>query len=43
MCIGVPGKIVAVGEEIHQLDWVEVSGGKREINMEVIGEDTPGA
>ncbi|WP_186371067.1 HypC/HybG/HupF family hydrogenase formation chaperone, partial [Yersinia alsatica] len=33
MCLGVPGKIVAVGEDIHQLAWVEVNGVKREINI----------
>ncbi|AJJ20718.1 MULTISPECIES: hydrogenase maturation factor HybG [Yersinia] len=43
MCIGVPGKIVAVGEDIHQLAWVEVSGVKREINIALICDDTPAA
>lgn len=41
MCLGVPGKIVAVGEDIHQLAWVEVSGVKREINIALVCDDSP--
>ena len=29
MCIGVPGQVLAVGEDIHQLAQVEVCGIKR--------------
>ncbi|CNH44034.1 hydrogenase maturation factor HybG [Yersinia pekkanenii] len=43
MCLGVPGKIVAVGEDIHQLAWVEVSGVKREINIALVCDETPAA
>ncbi|CNI12678.1 MULTISPECIES: hydrogenase maturation factor HybG [Yersinia] len=41
MCLGVPGKIVAVGEDIHQLAWVEVNGVKREINIALVCDETP--
>ncbi|MDA5523640.1 hydrogenase maturation factor HybG [Yersinia kristensenii] len=41
MCLGVPGKIVAVGEDIHQLAWVEVSGVKREINIALVCDTAP--
>lgn len=41
MCLGVPGKIVAVGEDIHQLAWVEVSGVKREINIALVCDESP--
>lgn len=41
MCLGVPGKIVAVGEDIHQLAWVEVSGVKREINIALVCDASP--
>ncbi|HEI6788395.1 TPA: hydrogenase maturation factor HybG [Yersinia enterocolitica] len=41
MCLGVPGKIVAVGEHIHQLAWVEVSGVKREINIALVCDESP--
>lgn len=43
MCLGVPGKIVAVGEDIHQLAWVEVSGVKREINIALVCDESPAA
>ncbi|MGL4666369.1 MAG: hydrogenase maturation factor HybG [Saezia sp.] len=38
MCIGVPGKIVAVGEEIFQLAQVDVGGVKRDVNIALICE-----
>lgn len=41
MCIGIPGKIVEVGNDLHQLAWVEVSGVRREINIALVCEDTP--
>ncbi|ADZ43744.1 TPA: hydrogenase maturation factor HybG [Yersinia enterocolitica] len=41
MCLGVPGKIVAVGEDIHQLAWVEVSGVKREISIALVCDQSP--
>ncbi|AOF13803.1 hydrogenase maturation factor HybG [Yersinia enterocolitica] len=41
MCLGVPGKIVAVGEDIHQLAWVEVSGVKREISIALVCDESP--
>lgn len=43
MCLGVPGKVVAVGEDIHQLAWVDVCGVKREINIALVCEDQPQA
>ncbi len=41
MCIGIPGKIVEVGEDIQQMAWVEVCGVRREINIALVCEDTP--
>jgi len=38
MCIGVPGQILAVGEDIHQLAQVEVCGVKRQVNIALICE-----
>lgn len=38
MCLGIPGKIVAVGEDIHQLAQVDVCGVKRDINIGLICE-----
>lgn len=43
MCIGVPGKIVAVGEEIFELGQVDVNGVKRDVNISLICEDSPQA
>ncbi|ETJ40275.1 Hydrogenase-2 operon protein hybG, partial [human gut metagenome] len=40
MCIGVPGQVLAVGEDIHQLAQVEVCGIKRDVNIALIGEGT---
>lgn len=41
MCIGVPGKIVAVGESIHEPAWVEVNDVKRQINLSLVCENSP--
>lgn len=41
MCLGIPGQIVAVGEDIHQLALVEVCGVKREVNIGLICEGEP--
>ena len=38
MCIGVPGLVLAVGEDIHQLAQVEVCGIKRDVNIALICE-----
>lgn len=43
MCLGVPGKVIEVGEDIHQLAWVDVCGVKREINIALVCEDEPQA
>ncbi|WP_373079516.1 HypC/HybG/HupF family hydrogenase formation chaperone [Zhongshania sp.] len=36
MCLGIPGKIIAISHEEHRLGIVEVSGVKREINLACI-------
>ncbi len=36
MCLGVPGKIIAVGEEIHELATVEVNGVQRQVNIALV-------
>lgn len=41
MCIGVPGKIVAVGESIHHPAWVEINAIKRQINVSLVCENSP--
>ena len=41
MCLGVPGKIIAVGEEIHALATVEVNGVQRQVNIALVCEDQP--
>jgi hydrogenase expression/formation protein HypC len=43
MCIGVPGQIVAVGEDLHHLATVTICGVKREINIALVCEDEPAA
>lgn len=41
MCIGIPGQIVSVGEDIHQFAVAEVNGVKREVNISLICEGEP--
>lgn len=41
MCIGIPGQIVAVGDDIHQFATAEVNGVKREVNISLICEGEP--
>lgn len=41
MCLGVPGQIVTVGEDIHQLAQVDVCGVKRDVNIALICEGEP--
>jgi hydrogenase expression/formation protein HypC len=41
MCLGVPGKVVEVGDDIHQLAWVDVCGVKRAINIALVCEGDP--
>lgn len=41
MCIGIPGKILSVGSDIHQPAWIEVSGVQREVNIALVCEDSP--
>ena len=38
MCLGIPGNIVAVGEDIYQLAQVGVLGVKRGVNIGLICE-----
>nr|WP_318384396.1 hydrogenase maturation factor HybG [uncultured Enterobacter sp.] len=41
MCIGVPGQIVAVGEDIHHLAQVSICGVTRDINIALVCEGQP--
>lgn len=41
MCIGIPGKVTAVGEDIHQLAWVEVCGVTVRVNIALVCEGSP--
>lgn len=41
MCLGVPGKITAVGEDIHQLAWADVCGVAVRVNIALICEGSP--
>ncbi len=38
MCIGVPGQVLAVGDDIHQRERWEVCGIKRDVNIALICE-----
>ena len=42
MCLGVPGQIVEITDEVQKLAIVEVSGVRREINVAcIVSEDHP--
>ncbi|HEY4469055.1 MAG TPA: hydrogenase maturation factor HybG [Klebsiella sp.] len=43
MCLGVPGKVTAVGEDIHQLAWADVCGVAVRINIALVCEGSPQA
>ncbi|TQI80104.1 hydrogenase accessory protein HybG [Serratia fonticola] len=43
MCLGVPGKITAVGEDIHQLAWADVCGVAVRVNIALVCEGSPQA
>ncbi|MBW7984630.1 hydrogenase maturation factor HybG [Enterobacillus tribolii] len=38
MCLGVPGKVVQVGDDIHQMAQVDVCGVRRDVNIALICE-----
>jgi hydrogenase expression/formation protein HypC len=39
MCLGIPGKIVAITDPVRKLAMVDVSGVKREVNVACVVED----
>lgn len=41
MCLGVPAKIIAVGEDCHQLASVDVSGVTVNVNISLVCEGDP--
>jgi hydrogenase expression/formation protein HypC len=41
MCIGIPGKVLSVGEDIHQMAEVEVCGVTRGVNIALVCEGDP--
>ncbi|HHQ6590115.1 TPA: hydrogenase maturation factor HybG [Serratia fonticola] len=41
MCLGVPGKVTAVGEDIHQPAWADVCGVAVRINIALVCEGSP--
>ncbi|MCV9879598.1 hydrogenase maturation factor HybG [Brenneria izbisi] len=41
MCLGIPGKVISVGDDIHQPAYVDVCGVQRAINIALVCEDSP--
>ncbi|GAB7259228.1 hydrogenase maturation factor HybG [Dickeya ananatis] len=41
MCLGVPGKVVAVGPDLHYPARVDVCGVQREVNIALVCEGDP--
>lgn len=42
MCLGIPGKVIALAESAQDTAWVDVCGVKREVNVALVtdGIDT---
>ena len=40
MCLGIPGRIVAITDEARQMAMAEISGVRREVNVACIAEGT---
>ena len=43
MCLGIPGRIVAVTDAARQLALAEISGVRREVNVACVVQGTPEA
>lgn len=41
MCLGIPGKVVSVGEDLHQPAIVDVCGVQRGINIALVCDGEP--
>jgi hydrogenase expression/formation protein HypC len=41
MCLGIPGQIISVGEDITQMALVDVCGVKREVNIALVCDGEP--
>lgn len=41
MCLGIPGKVISVGDDIHQPAYVDVCGVQRAVNIALVCEDSP--
>ncbi|PWC10239.1 hydrogenase assembly protein HupF [Brenneria roseae subsp. americana] len=41
MCLGIPGKVVSVGDDIHQPAYVDICGVQRAVNIALVCEDSP--
>jgi len=41
MCLAIPGKIVAFSDESHHLAVVDVSGVRRQINIDLLADESP--
>ncbi|MFC3396116.1 hydrogenase maturation factor HybG [Brenneria rubrifaciens] len=42
MCLGIPGKVVAIANAEQQLAWVEVCGVRREVNIALVADGIGG-
>ncbi|PWC16004.1 hydrogenase maturation factor HybG [Brenneria corticis] len=41
MCLGIPGKVISVGDDIHQPAYVDVCGVQRSVNIALVCEGSP--
>nr|WP_113868484.1 hydrogenase maturation factor HybG [Brenneria salicis]NMN92042.1 hydrogenase expression/formation protein HypC [Brenneria salicis ATCC 15712 = DSM 30166]RBP59500.1 hydrogenase expression/formation protein HypC [Brenneria salicis ATCC 15712 = DSM 30166]RLM29435.1 hydrogenase assembly protein HupF [Brenneria salicis ATCC 15712 = DSM 30166] len=42
MCLGIPGKVVAIADAEQQLAWVDVCGVRREVNIALVADGIEG-
>lgn len=38
MCLGIPGKVIALAESAQDTAWVDVCGVKREVNVALVAD-----
>ena len=38
MCLGIPGKVIALAESAHDTAWVDVCGVRREVNIALVAD-----
>lgn len=43
MCLGIPGKVIALADNVQDTAWVDVCGVKREVNVALVSDGVDAA